>query len=175
MLLDEVFSGALVSNRGSPLACGFLQETTPLMAQKRALLEAVAYNTPGVPHPPFAFTPAPQGSLPSALRLERQALKGPRSTPLPAGWPAQGPPIRPCPGKALRWERGNDATRAILVNGNPGYPPKLFSIPFFPLRSKLPRSTGPGLHGKGNEGSKGEIAVEAAPPDPRFVKALHPA
>ena len=46
------------------------------MAQKRALLEAVAYNTPGVPHPPFAFTPDPQGSLPSALRLERQALKG---------------------------------------------------------------------------------------------------
>ena len=28
----------------SPLACGFLQETSPLMAQKRALLEAVAYN-----------------------------------------------------------------------------------------------------------------------------------
>ena len=26
------------------LACGFLQETSPLMAQKRALLEAVAYN-----------------------------------------------------------------------------------------------------------------------------------
>ena len=29
---------------GSPLACGFLQETSSLMAQKRALLEAVAYN-----------------------------------------------------------------------------------------------------------------------------------
>ena len=28
----------------SPLACGFLQETSPLMVQKRALLEAVAYN-----------------------------------------------------------------------------------------------------------------------------------
>jgi len=28
----------------SPLACGFLQETSPLIAQKRALLEAVAYN-----------------------------------------------------------------------------------------------------------------------------------
>jgi len=50
----QVFSSALYRLRAvgeglfgalkTRLACGFLQETSPLMAQKRALLEAVAYN-----------------------------------------------------------------------------------------------------------------------------------
>jgi len=48
----QVFSSALYRLRAvgvfgalkTRLACGFLQETSPLMAQKRALLEALAYN-----------------------------------------------------------------------------------------------------------------------------------
>jgi len=36
------------------LACGFLQEASPLMAQKRALLEAVAY-TSGCSSPSLCF------------------------------------------------------------------------------------------------------------------------
>ena len=48
----QVFSSALYRLRAkgvfgalkTRLACGFLQETSPLMAQKRTLLEAVAYN-----------------------------------------------------------------------------------------------------------------------------------
>ena len=52
----RVFSSALYRLRAvgeglfgalkTRLACGFLQETSTLMAQKRALLEAVAYNLP---------------------------------------------------------------------------------------------------------------------------------
>ena len=52
----RVFSSALYRLRAvgeglfgalkTSLACGFLQETSTLMAQKRALLEAVAYNLP---------------------------------------------------------------------------------------------------------------------------------
>jgi len=77
----QVFSSALYRLRAvgvfgalkTRLACGFLQETSPLMAQKRALLGGVGLQPPGVPHPLFAFTLDPQGFLPSAPRLVRQA------------------------------------------------------------------------------------------------------
>jgi len=42
------------------LACGFLQETSPLMAQKRALLEALAY-TSGCSSPSLCLYPGSSG------------------------------------------------------------------------------------------------------------------